>query len=215
MTRICFIHILTLLLASLLLTVNGNCSERLYSLQEKQTLYFTIDEITLGSANNTFLMDTSPPSGETPRESQEATFVSLPLAAYFEFTNLTITVHHTNITSTNYPLHIEVGWLDPTNESHTSHEDYKILEIGTTVASFSFATECCGINVFEQNRLWTHIRAEGEGLHIIWGGIEHDSRVSFDGTAHFVPEFPSIIILPIFMTLTLLTALILRKRKRK
>lgn len=191
--------------------VNGNRSGQFVPLLQRQTLYFRIYEVDVGSEGNAFLMNASSLNGETPRESQQASFVSLPLAGNFKFTNLTVIMHHTNVTTPNCSLSIEVGWLDVSNQSYKSHQDYRELALDTVVSSFSFATQCCGMNIFEQQRLWIHVEAEGEGLYLIWGDMAHDSRVTYDGTAYFIPEFPSIFILLILMALTLLTALISRK----
>ena len=151
------ISIAFLLLAStysICTPLNFGYSEESYLLSQDQTLHFQTEEICFGDYGKAFLMDLTPVDGGVMEEDNKAGFVSLPLASYFTFSNVTITVHHTLIPKDGYQLLIRAGWLDTQNRSYVSHSDFENLEVGKQVTSHSFAVECCGVRVPEGQRFW-------------------------------------------------------------
>ena len=180
-------------------------------LSQNQTLYFTAEEIDLDGYGNAFLLDTAPVNSQVPEEADHAEFVSLPLAANFTFANLTVVVYHTLISEDGHQLDIKVGWLDAQNQPHISHFSYESLEIETQVTMHSFAVDCCGIVVFEGERLWVELQTSSTDIHLFWGTLTHDSRVSYHGAATFIPELPSFAISLVLIFLTLI-AVVARAR---
>jgi len=177
-----------------------------YLVSQDQTLYFQTEEIDLGDFGKAFLMDTTPIDEGVMKETNQAEFVSLPLASHFTFSNGTITVYHTLVPVEGYQLWIKVGWLDDQNQSHVPHLSYENLEVGTQVTSHSFAVQCCGVGVSEGQRFWLELQTSSSDISLFWGDPTHDSRVSYNGTASFIPEFPSFLILPMLMLFTLIVA---------
>lgn len=174
-----------------------------YPFSQDQILYFKAEEIDFLDHGGAFLMDTVPVNSGAMEEANEAEFVSLPLASNFTFSNLTITVYHTLILD-SYQLEIKVGWLDLQNQSHVSHFSFENLEVGTQVTSHSFAVDCCGITVSEGQRFWLELQISSSDINFFWGDLAHGSRVSYNGNASFIPEFPSFLVLPILMLFALI-----------
>ena len=211
--KILYISILALLQAllfSIPTTISIENLGEFHPFSQDQTLYFNRKEIDLWGHGVAFLMDTTLNSG-TMKEANKAEFVSLPLANNFTFSNLIITVYHTLISSDGYLVLIKAGWLDIQNQSHVSHLDYENLEVGTEVTLHQFAVDCCGIEVSEGQRFWLELQTSSSDISFSWGNLAHDSGVSYNGTASFVPELPPFLVLPILMLLTLV-AVILRVR---
>ena len=163
-----------------------------------------VKEIDLDGYGSAFLLDTAPVSSQVPEEADHAEFVSLPLAANFTFANLTVVVYHTLIFEDGHQLDIKVGWLDALNQPHISHFSYESLEAETQVTMHSFAVDCCGIVVFEGERLWVELQTSSSNIHLFWGTLTRDSRVSYHGAATFIPEFPSFAVSLVLIFLTLI-----------
>ena len=201
------LSILVLLLAlffSILMAVNFGNTQEFHSFSLDQTLHFQTEEVDLGDYGRAFLMDTAPVNVGVMETASQVRLVSLPLASNFTFSNVTITVYHTLIPVDGYQLQIKAGWLDIQNQSHVSHFDYENLEVGAQVTSHSFAVYCCGIEVSEGERFWLELQTNHSDINIFWGDLTHDSRVSYDGAASFIPEFSSILVLPLLMLLALI-----------
>jgi len=180
-------------------------------LSQNQTLYFTTEEIDLDGYGKAFLLDTALANSQVPEEANHAEFVSLPLAANFTFANLTVAVSHTLISADGHQLDIKVGWLDAQNQSHVSHLSYESLKVETQVTTHSFAVDCCGIVVFEGERLWLELQTSSSNINLLWGKLTHDSRVSYHGAATFIPELPSFAVALVLIFLTLI-AVVARAR---
>jgi len=213
--KILYISILALLQAllfSIPITISIENLGEFHPFSQDQTLYFNAEEIDLLDHGGAFLMDTTLNSG-TMKESNKAEFVSLPLASNFTFSNLTVIVYHTLISSDGYQLWIKAGWLDIQNQSHVAHLDYENLEVGTQVTLHPFAVDCCGIEVSEGQRFWLELQTSSSDVNFFWGNLAHGSGVSYNGTASFIPELPSFLVLPILMLFTLV-AVIIKTRSR-
>jgi len=209
-----FAPLLLILFISAASSANPKNPRELYSPSQTQTLHFTIKEIDLDEYRNAFLMNITPPDEGVMKETNQTNFVSPPLASIFTFSNITITVHHTLIPQEGYQLLIKVGLLTIQNQSMVSHFSYENLQIGTQVTSHSFATECCGITVLENQRFWLELQISSPDIKFFWGNLAYNSRVSYDGTASFIPEFSSSLILLLLIIISLIAIIVDRKKER-
>jgi len=161
-------------------------------------------------------MNTSVPSG--PGMSQQPVlqnFASPPLAQEFTYQTITTEIYHEKVPTDRgiFTLTITVGFLDttgggfyPVNSSETTlAPDSEVNSLFIKYDHKLLEDEYLCIRIHITNTI-------GYPLDIYWGNSTYPSRISYDGTAFYVPEFPSFLILPLFMTATLLAVIVYRRK---
>jgi len=192
--------------------VLGNEGDSLNA-QSDQTLYFQPAYSDIYG----YLMNTSMPSGQGISQQIPSFsyiyFISPHLAQKFTFQAITTTIYHEEILARGtYTLSLTLGFFDVNAMPHTVTSNGETMDVGSKVTSL---TTNFNTLLLEQERLFVEVSVSNSlmlSLQIYWGNSTYPSQVSYQGTAVFVPEFPSFLILPIFMIATLLAVVIYKKR---
>jgi len=141
-------------------------------------------------------------------------FVSPPLAEQFTFPYYVgITIYHEQVLRRdNFFLDWTLGWIstsgvqvDYNSDSYTMDYDANF----STISAHFDATLLTGERLFVTLGLTT---TRGSTLNMYWGNSLFPSGVSYQGTAVYIPEFPSFLTLPLFMIATLLTVIVYKRK---
>jgi hypothetical protein len=192
--------------------VLGNSNNSIEALQD-QILYFQSTE----ADYLRWLMNTSMPSGQgisEPTTPNNLAFVSPPLVQEFTYQTVTATIYHEEVPSDRgtFTLWVTLGFIDTSGNRHPVKWNTKSLASGSTVDSVSINLDT---KLLEGERLLAEILVMNTlslWLNICWGNSTHSSQVSYEGTAVYVPEFPSFLVLPLFMITTLLAVIFFRRK---
>jgi hypothetical protein len=183
-----------------------------FNAQPDQTLYFQSTPSDLGG----YLMNTNISSGKGlalhTNFLRNVNFTSPYLATNFTFQNITIAMYHEKILT--YSMYnsfsVTLCFIDQ-DGLHEENFGSAIMDVGSneTLLTLNFITELYG-----RERLFVKVEFWGI-FYVYWGNSTYPSGISYQGTAVFVPEFPSFLILPLIMITTLLGVIVYRKRTLK
>jgi len=185
-----------------------------FNAQSDQTLYFQTIFSDYWSGYYWWLMNTSMPSGQASPLYITNNFISPHLAQSFAFQTITTTIYHEEVLAGRgtYTLTIILGFIDANGMEHVVTFDSATMDAGSTVTSL---TTTFNTLLLEQERLYVQVSVSSSlslNLQLYWGNSTYPSRISYQGTAVFVPEFPSFIFIPIFMIATLLAVIFYKRR---
>jgi hypothetical protein len=180
-----------------------------FNAQSDQTLYFQTS-----TYYSWYYMNTTMSNGQIMNtDTSFVDFISPYLAESFTFQTITITLYHEEVLERgSYYLTVTLDFYDTHEMPHEVTSSVQTMNIGSTVTSL---TEDFNTLLLTGERLIVEVNVFntlGLGLQIYWGNSTYPSQISYQGTAVFVPEFKSLLILPIFMIATLLAVIIYRKR---
>lgn len=139
-----------------------------------------------------------------------AFFTSLPLAYDFTFENVNITAIHASASSSTY-MEAGVGWFDFNGNAHFFLNNTKLLTAGATLSFVNFSISM-DLHSGERFMVFVRIFSGQTYMQFYYGDEDHDSNVRYDGTAIYVPEFPKEFIFPMFLSITVLSILLKKKR---
>jgi len=146
-----------------------------------------------------------------PNQDLDITFTSPALVSSFTYGIINVTVCHTLVAEADtVQLHIYTGYYDASGYHIHNVQISGYLGVGSTSTTYSV------IDVMQLQagqRLFVRAYLTPSDYSIIWGDIPHPTHVSYEGSGPYVPEFPSILLLPLFMIATLV-AVIAYKKKR-
>ena len=181
------------------------------NVQSDQTLYFQ----TTNSDHGWLLMNTSMPSGQGISQQTPIYFESPRLAQRFTFQAITATIYHEEILARGtYTLFVYLSLVDSNGVQHFVTSNFQSMSVGAKVTSL---TTNFNTLLLEQEELFVEVmvlNTLGFSLQVYWGNSTYPSQLSYQGTAVYVPEFPLIFILPLFMIATLLAIVFYSRTKR-
>jgi hypothetical protein len=183
------------------------------SQQVSGTLYFQANASDWGTGN--FAMTSQSPNGTTQKEDMwhhPDYFISEPFLSGINLSQITVTLYH-EIVSNNLGeqnISVEISLIDSVGNVQLFWSGNVECPVNSRVSSVTtdFTPQ---VELFSNERLQVEITVTTVWAYDwYWGSQEYPSNLSYSGVG--VPEFSSILILPLFMITTLLAVIIYRKR---
>lgn len=147
-----------------------------------------------------------------PNQDVDITFTSPALVSSFTYGIINVTVCHTLIAEADkVQLHIYIGYYDASGYHIHNVQISGYLDVGSTSTTISV------IDVMQLQagqRLFVRAYLTPSDYSVFWGDTLHPTRVSYEGSGPYVPEFPSLLLLPLVITTTLLAVIVQEIKQR-
>ena len=142
-------------------------------------------------------------------------FASLPLASNFTFRTINITIYYVvdlprSYENTTKYANVSIGWFDVQGNAYFHLNESRQLS-ETAIDSLVFDTN---LQLMAGQRMIIGVRVVTGTLilELCFGDEKHDSRIQYEGSAVYIPEFSTVaIMVPAFVIITFIT-LLFRKR---
>jgi hypothetical protein len=188
-----------------------NESFKVFTPQTDETLYFQLTKIAnlTSPAGEVCLMDTKfPPDLPFYWGWTWPFFASLPLASPFTFKNINVTVYHQAV-SPPAKVTVGIGWYDAKGKIHYFANNSKECTGGIGNSTVSLDVNL-SLETGQRLMVWVRVGTENSSCPILFGTEDFPSKIQYEGTASYIPELATELILPLFLTTTLVTVLLKR-----
>ena len=146
---------------------------------------------------------------------QQIVFITPELNQSYLFSGGVVTVYHENIVYAGEPFLLDVMVFMENNGIDTKLGNATATVYDGTLSNVSCYFDPVVIQKGERISIQINIFNQQDGFVTLhWGDLTHPSRITCEGVAEYIPEFPSWTLLPLFLVTTLIVT-IYRKRINK
>lgn len=193
-------------------SVNAQQEQALYFQSESSDYYYIY-------YNRTFAMNTNMPSSQSINWSLSSglAFVSPPLTEQFTFPYYVgITIYHEQVPHRGSEILLwTLGWITATGQQVAYSSDSYTMKYDTTSTTISAHFDAV---LLKGERLFVELSLDqysSSSLDMYWGNSSFLSRVSYQGSALYVPEFPTLLPFAMFIPATLISIIVYKKKGMK